>query len=93
MGVSSDIQSQTLTSSGTIFAGPARVKAIVVTNNATTAGSLILKDGGTSGTAKMTIASNISETVPLDIPDSGMRFETDVYATIANLTRVTIFYA
>lgn len=90
----SDVKSTRLTASGAIFAGPARVKGVYIVSGAT-AGSVTIKDGGSSGTTVAVIDTPASATVPIwvDIPSNGLRCETDVYATISNAGFVTVFYA
>jgi hypothetical protein len=59
-----------------------------------TAGSVILKDGGTGGTAKLTVEAPATAGAGyyLPIPGQGMIFGTDVHATIADLTAATVFF-
>lgn len=71
-----------------------RVKSIYIVPGIT-AGSVAFKDGGASGTAKMTINTVASATQPtyLLLPGEGILFSTDVYVTITNVSSVTVFYA
>jgi len=62
-----------------------------------TAGSIILRDGGASGTIEfqMDVPASAAGTGAVNtvyIPDDGILFETDVHATLSNCT-VTAFYA
>jgi len=70
-----------------------RVKAIYIVPTAT-AGSLILRDGGSSGTIKATINTVASATQPtyMLLPGEGLLFQTAVYGTVLNLGFATIFY-
>ena len=70
-----------------------RVKAIYIVPTAT-AGSLILKDGGSSGTVKATINTVASATQPtyMLLPGEGIVFQTAVYGTVSNLGSATIIY-
>ena len=70
-----------------------RVKAIYVVPSGT-AGSLILRDGGSSSTVKATINTVASATQPtyLLFPGEGLVFQTAVYGTVTNLGSATIFY-
>jgi len=92
--MSSDVKSTRVTASGAIFAGPARVKGIHIVAGAT-AGTVIIKDGGSGGTAICTIDTPAlaTETITMEIPCDGLRCETSVYATITNAGFVTVFYA
>lgn len=70
-----------------------RVKAVYIVPTAT-AGSLILRDGGSSGTIKATINTVASATQPtyMLLPGEGLLFQTAVYGTVLNLGFATIFY-
>ena len=54
MVMQTDVLSSTATADGTIVAGPARIKGILLTTTSS-AGSVVLKDGGASGTARITL--------------------------------------
>jgi hypothetical protein len=70
-----------------------RVKAVYIVPTAT-AGSLILRDGGSSSTVKATINTVASASQPTYIlfPGEGLVFQTAVYGTVSNLGSATIFY-
>jgi len=70
-----------------------RVKAVYIVP-AATAGSVIFKDGGTSGTTIMTLNTVASATQPtyLLFPGEGVLFTTKVYADVTNIGSVIIFY-
>lgn len=75
-----------LTASGAISANPAILAGFYV--NSTTAGTIILKDGGSSGTA---ICGTITPAVGFHrFPAT---FKTSAYATIGGTLNVTFFYA
>jgi len=94
MGMQTDVKSTFRTNDGAIFGGPARVKGVLI-SPATTAGSLVLKDGG-SGGATVFQASWPANAAPspfnIVIPGQGIRCETDVYADVTDLTSITVFY-
>lgn len=87
-----DVKAASNTASATFYAGPTRVRGIVVTTGSS-AGTLVVKDGGSSGTAKLTIntpaAAGIQNVL---IPGEGVRFDTDVYVALTNVTAATVFY-
>jgi len=70
-----------------------RVKSIYIVPTAT-AGSLILRDGGSSSTIKITINTVASASQPTYIlmPGEGIVFQTAVYGTVSNLGSATIIY-
>lgn len=74
-----------LTASGAINANPGALLGFYV--NSTTGGTLILKDGGTSGTA---LTGTI--TPAIGFHRFPAQFITSAYATIANTLNVTFFY-
>jgi len=94
MGAYSDGVSTTLTESGAIFGGPARIKAIYYVAGAT-AGSVVINDGGASGDAVFEIATPASTTATqfIDLSGCPIYCKTSAYATITNATSVTVVYA
>ena len=87
------IKSAEVSATGTLVADPCTVLGVYVAPGAT-AGSVILKDGGGSGTTLMTIDSPASSSgaANIAIPPPGMIFETDCHATISNAIGCTILY-
>ena len=89
------ISSTQLAASGSVKGGSARVKSIYVAHSATP-GTVILRDGGVSGTARCTIntAAVIGE-YQTDIPEPGIRCtdSTGPYVAITGgVSFVTVFY-
>ena len=90
-----DVKSTHLNSSGSIFAGRARIKGIAICASASLLGTLLLKDGGSGGTTvvEIDIPSNSNpNSFYMLIPGEGVLCTTNIYATITNLASVTIFY-
>jgi hypothetical protein len=94
MGMQTDVKSAYRTTDGTIFGAPARIKGILISPS-TSAGSLVLKDGGTGGATVFEI-NWPSNTTPapfnIIVPAEGIRCETDIYADVTTLTSITVFY-
>ena len=87
-----DVKSATATADGTMVDQPTRVKGILITTT-TTAGSVVLKDGGASGTARITLNTPaVAEMFNALLPAEGVRFTTDVYVDVTNVASVTVFY-
>lgn len=87
-----DVKAASLSASGTIFAGPTRVKGLIVHTNGDTAATLTLKDGGSSGTTVFTIPAPNGDTfTSILIPGEGIKFNTDAYATLVSC-EVVVFY-
>ena len=73
--------------------GRVRVKAVYIVPSAG-AGSVTFKDGGSSGTVKMTINTLASSTAPdyVLLPGEGIVFQTDVYVAVSTVASVMVFY-
>ena len=89
------IQSTQLSADGAVVGGSARIKSIYVAHSGT-AGTVILKDGGTGGTARCTIntAAAIGEYQTI-IPEPGIRcvHASGPYIAITGgVSFVTVFY-
>lgn len=81
-----------VTSTGTVLSAGCTVLAVQFRAGAT-AGSVVLKDGGASGTAKLTIYTPASATFAgfVTLAD-GIVFGTDVHATLTQADGVTVIY-
>ena len=88
--MASDVKATYLTASGNVFLGRTRVKAIHY--QAGTSPTLVLKNGGASGTALLTMAFVNSTDDTVYIPDEGMLFDEGCYAVLTNVTSATVFY-
>lgn len=90
----SDLQSTRVTSSGSIFDGPGRVRAIALLD-AATAGTISIRDGGASGTVLMTLDTpgDASGTQWFELPGNGIRCQTSIYAEFDQAVGVTVFYS
>ena len=74
--------------------GRNRVKAIYIVPD-TVAGSVVFKDGGASGTTRMTINTLASSTTPdyILLPGEGLVFQTNIYVDLTSVVSVMVFYA
>ena len=87
-----DVKNVHLNASGSLVSFPVRVKGMVLTSTGTGAGTMLLKDGGSGGTTLIEI--DVPATAAFHsviIPGEGVRFSTNVYATLTNCY-VSIFY-
>lgn len=92
MGMQTDVSAISLAASGAVTDSRVRVRGLVVEPGAST-GSVIIKDGGASGTTKFTINTVANgETFSVLIPAEGVLCSTSAYATLSN-AKVTVFYA
>jgi hypothetical protein len=81
-----NLTTKNLTATGTIVAGPTRIRSIY---NGGTGGTVTLRDGGGSGTIRFLLVMAAGQTC--DLPGS-IRFETDCHATLATTNSVTFVY-
>jgi len=79
-------QTTNLTASGAICNNPSQMLGFYV--NSTTGGTIVIRDGGSSGTA---LGGTI--TPAIGFHRYPVQFATSGYATIANTIDVTFFYA
>lgn len=86
-----DVKSNVASSSNTVVGSPARVRGLYYTANAS-AGSIVVKDGGSSGTTVITIATPVSGYGSVLIPGDGILCTSNVYVAMTNLASVTVFY-
>lgn len=87
-----DVRSNVATSSNTVVGSPARVRSIYYTANAS-AGSIVIKDGGSGGTTVITIATPASGYGSVVIPADGVLCSSNVYVALTNIASATIFYS
>ena len=91
MGMQTDVKAVSLAASGAITDTRTRVRGMVIEPGAS-AGSVVLKDGGSSGTTLFTINTLAGgETFNVIIPAEGVLCVTSAYATLTN-AKVTVFY-
>ena len=71
----------------------ARIKSIYIVP-AATAGSVVFKDGGASGTTRLTVNTVASATQPtyMLMPGEGVLFSTNIYVDVTNIGSVMVFY-
>ena len=92
MGMQTDVKAISLAASGAVTDTRVRVRGMVIEPGAS-AGSVVLKDGGSSGTTLFTINTTANgETFNVLIPAEGILCGTSAYATLTN-AKVTVFYA
>lgn len=73
--------------------GRNRIKAVYIVPD-TVAGSVVFKDGGASGSVRLTINTLASSTTPdyVLIPGEGLLFQTDIYVDLTSVVSVMVFY-
>ena len=90
-----DVKAKHLNASGTVSDQATRVTGFSICATASLAGTLVLKDGGSGGTTLIEVDipsnSNPNSFYTL-VPGEGVRFTTNVYATLTNISSVTVYY-
>ena len=76
----------------TLFAGPMRLKAFIITPTAS-AGTVVFKDGGVDKFTVSTAASAASGPVNINLPSDGVKFSTSLQATLTDVAGLTAFFA
>ena len=93
MGMQTDVSAASVSTSSTAVAYRTRVRGLVISPGSAN-GSVVLKDGGSSGTTLITIPT-VANGEPFNvlIPANGVLFETDVYAALSGTgTSAVVFY-
>ena len=93
MGMQTDVKSSHVETTGTAVSGRVRVKGYQCLSGGT-AGDIIFRDGGASGTIRLqfNIPANTNNPFANLIPGEGILFYTDVHVTVPTSAKVTVFY-
>jgi len=93
MGMQTDVLSSHVEATGTMVSGRVRVKGYQCLSGGT-AGDIILRDGGASGTIRLqfNIPANTNNPFSNLIPGEGILFTTDVHVTLPTAAKITVFY-
>jgi len=93
MGMQTDVKSSHVEATGTMVSGRVRVKGYQCLSGGT-AGDIIFRDGGASGTIRLqfNIPANTNNPFANLIPGEGILFTTDVHVTLPTAAKVTVFY-
>ena len=90
-----DVKAKHLNATGSVVDQPTRVKGFSICATASLAGTLVLKDGGSGGTTLLEVdipANSNPNSFYTLVPGEGVRFTTNVYATLTNIASVTVYY-
>ena len=93
MGMQTDVQASHVEATGTAVSGRVRVKGYQCLSGGT-AGDIIFRDGGASGTIRLqfNVPANTNNPFANLIPGEGILFYTDVHVTLPTSAKVTLFY-
>jgi hypothetical protein len=88
-----NVSSSHLSATGTLFTGASYLRSINCLG-AATAGSLVFRNGGASGTVLLTVdvPGNANNINTINIPGPGILFDTDCHVTMPTGYNVTVFY-
>ena len=76
---------------GTIYAGATNIGGYQLASGGT-AGEIVFRDGGASGTVRLRVNITVNTAViSTRIPGNGIRFTTDIHVTLPTGAAVTIF--
>ena len=93
MTMQTDVLAVHSEATGTVVSGRVRVKGYQCLSGGT-AGDIILRDGGASGTIRLqfNIPANTNNPFANLIPGEGILFSTDVHVTLPTAAKITVFY-
>ena len=93
MTMQTDVKSSHIEATGTMESGRTRIKGYQCLSGGT-AGDIIFRDGGASGTIRLqfNIPANTNNPFSNLIPGEGILFYTDVHVTVPTAAKVTVFY-
>jgi hypothetical protein len=76
---------------GTIYSGATNIGGYQLASGGT-AGEIVFRDGGASGTVRLRVNITINTAVIATLlPGNGIRFNTDIHVTLPTSAAVTIF--
>ena len=88
-----DVKTKNLTATGASSVGRCRIKSVYIVS-AGTAGSVSLKDGGSTGTELIKLDTPALVTAyNVMFPGEGVLFQGDPYLTLTTATSITFAYA
>lgn len=93
MSMQTDVKASHVEATGTMVSGRVRVKGYQCLSGGT-AGDIILRDGGASGTIRLqfNIPANTNNPFANLIPGEGILFTTNVHVTLPTSAKITVFY-
>jgi hypothetical protein len=93
MAMQYDVKAAHSEATGTLVSGRTRIKGYQCLSGGT-AGDIILRDGGASGTIRLqfNIPNNTNNPFANLIPGEGILFTTDVHVTLPTAAKITVFY-
>ena len=91
MSTLTNVFSSHLSATGTLYAGATNLGGYQLASGGT-AGEIVLRDGGASGTERLRINITVNTAViSTIIPGNGIRFNTDIHVTLPAGASITVF--
>jgi hypothetical protein len=92
MSTLTNVFSAHVDATGVIYAGPTNLAGYQALSGGT-AGEIIFRDGGASGTVRLrfNVPANTNNPFANIIPGNGIRFTTNIHVTLPGTAAVTIF--
>jgi len=69
-----------------------RLRGYIIAGGASD-GTVTFRDGSATGAIQLIAPCNANDTETLNIPDSGVLFESGIHVILSNIDRVTIFHS
>lgn len=93
MGMQTDVKAAHVEATGTVVSGRNRLKGYQCLSGGT-AGDIIFRDGGASGTIRLqfNVPANTNNPFANLIPGEGILFDTSIHVTVPTAAKVTVFY-
>jgi hypothetical protein len=93
MAMQTDVKSAHVEATGTIISGRNRLKGYQCLSGGT-AGEVIFRDGGASGTVRLQFNLPAATIAPFStlIPGEGILFTADIHVTVPGTAKITVFY-
>ncbi len=90
MAMQTDVRSAAVAATGTAYGATTRIRAVTISYGS--GGTVVLRDGGASGTTVFSFTAPAAiGTVHVMIPGEGILCRTDVHATLSGAT-IMVFY-
>ncbi len=87
-----DVKAAHRETTGTVVSGRNRLKGLIVTPGGT-AGDIIFRDGGASGTVRVQFNLSINQSAfSFTVPGEGVLYITDIHVTLPTASKITVFY-
>lgn len=87
------VSAKKLTADGAVKSGRGTVWTVTVISDGSNAGSVVLKDGGATGTEmwRLDVPATAGQSASVTFP-MGLSFESSIYADITSITAVYVAY-